>query len=185
MHRFTPLPWLTLALLTVLAVGAIALGLKEAPPTADLAVHNGAGEIMNLTSFTAVYTSEPQRETIRAELSPSGVARESLLAPNGSVIRSVTAKGARAREIFQPFSQILDVDGFVPRGTGFVAVELASSLVPRREAHDVSGIVRYKAVLRGGYLVDLTETFHVTTLAGTDHGTYKYSVVSVNGQPAP
>jgi len=185
MHRFTPLPWLVLALLTVLAFGAIALGLGQAPPTADLAVHNGAGEIVNLSSFTALYTSEPQGELIRAELSSSGVAKESLLSSKGTVIRSVSVSGAKAKEIFQPFSQILNVNGFAPRGGAFVSVERASSLVPPRQAHDVSGLVRYRAIVRSGYLVDLTETFRVTTLAGTDNGTYKYDVVSINGKPAP
>ena len=46
MRRRSPVPHLILGILTVLALGAVALGLVLAPTTANLTARNGAGEVL-------------------------------------------------------------------------------------------------------------------------------------------
>ena len=56
MRRF-PSAFLILGVLSLLAVGAVALGVAEAPTGTTLAVHNGAGETLGASRVTGHYTA--------------------------------------------------------------------------------------------------------------------------------
>lgn len=180
------MPTLVLGLLTVLAAGAVALGLLLAPATPDLTVHNGAGETLLAPSLTAYYSSvSPSRETVRVQYQAPDRMTETLLAagPGSRPLRSRTITGSQAAKILQPFDQLLKITGFTPAGGRFVGQQPASTLVPAAEASQVSGIVRYDVQVSGGYVVDVTESYRVTTPAGAQRGVYRYQVTSVGGQP--
>jgi hypothetical protein len=185
MRRNSIVPTLVLGLLTVLAAGAVALGLLLAPATPNLAVHNGAGETLLAPSLTAYYSSSEPRATVRIVYTAPDRLTESLLAhgPGSRPVRSVTIKGSRAVKALQPFEQLQQITGFTARGARFVAVQQASALVPADEASQISGSVVYSAALSGGYLVDVLDRFRVTTPSGTERGTDHYRVTSIGGQP--
>lgn len=180
------MPTLALGLLTVLAAGAVALGLLFAPATPDLVVHNGAGETLLAPSLTAFYSSvRPTKETVRIEYRAPDHLTETLLAagPGSRPVRSRILTGSSAVKALQPFDQLQQITGFTPVGSGFVAHRSASTLVPASESLQVSGTVTYDATVSGGSLVGITESYHVTTPIGTEHGVFHYLVTSIGGQP--
>lgn len=185
MRRNSIVPTLVLGLLTVLAGGAVALGLLLAPATPDLAVHNGAGETLLAPSVTAYYSSTAPQATVRIVYTAPDHLTESLLArgPGSRPVRSITIKGPRAVKALQPFQQLQTITGFTAKGARFVAVQQAATLVPANEAGQISGTVAYSAALDGGYLVDVLDRFRVTTPNGTQRGVDHYRVTSIGGQP--
>lgn len=179
------MPKLVLGVLTLLAAGAIVLGLVLAPTTADLTVHNGAGEILLAPSLTAYYRSVNPPETLRIAYTAPDRLEETLLSagPGSKPVRSRTIKGSRAAAALKPFDQLLTITGFSPVGSHFVAVAPFATFVPSSEAQLVSGSVTFVTTVRGGYTVGVTERSRVKTPNGTQRGTFVYTVTSVDGQP--
>jgi len=182
--RYSRLPVLVLSLLTVLALGALVLGLSEAPATADLTVHNGAGETANSTSVSALYSSSSPVETVRVDLLRPDLLKETLLKGNTAGVpeKTLTIKGSRSQQVMEPFSALLKITGFSAHGSTYVATEPASALVPPDEASQVTGSIRYTATVSGGYLVDLVEHYTVTTPGGPEAGTYHYRITDLGGR---
>jgi len=178
---------LVLSLLAVLAIGALVLGLSEAPATADLTVHNGAGETLGSASVGALYSSSSPVETVRVDLLGPDLLKETLLRGGASGVpeKTLTIKGSRSQEVLEPFSALLKITGFSPHGSTYVATESASTLVPPDEASQVTGSIRYTATVSGGYLVDLVEHYTVTTPGGPEAGTYHYQITDLGGQRIP
>jgi hypothetical protein len=188
MRRDSGLPWIILCLLIGLTVGMAVLGFTEAPAPADLAVHNGAGETVTASSFTAIYSSNSPAETIRIEVRPPDQVTEALLrgGPTGTPVRSVTVKGSSSvKKVLNPFSQLLKIAGFSERGSSYVATKPASTLVPADEASDFSGSIHYTATVSNGYLVDLVERYLVITPVGRQSGTYRYQITRIGGWNVP
>ena len=177
------MPHLILALLTVGAIGAAVLGLVLAPKTADLTVHNGAGETVLAPSVTALFSSDSPAERVRVVFTSPDRVTEILLGPNGKAVKSVSAQGNEALRALQPFQQIQKVTGWKASGSRFVASTPASSLVPAAEAPEVRGTITYSAAVSNGYLVDVLERYQVATPAGTEKGTDRYQVLRIAGQP--
>lgn len=183
MKRYSLLPVVVLALLTVLALGAAVLALSEAPATSDLTVHNGAGETLATPSLSALYSSSSPVETVRVDLLGPDLLKETLL--KGGPVKTLTIKGSRSQEVLGPFSALLKITGFSARGSTYVATEPASTLVPPDEASQVTGSIRYTATVSGGYLVDLVEHYTVKTPGGPESGTYHYRITDLGGQRTP
>jgi hypothetical protein len=179
---------LIVGVLTILTAGAVVLGLAQAPRTANLTVHNGAGETVNAPSLTAVYSSSSPAETVRVVLRAPDRVTESLLegGPAGAPVRTITEAGSGAvRRALAPLGGLLAVTGFTARGSAFVATRSASTLVAPDEASQVSGSIQYTATVSGGYLVGLTERYHVTVPGGTESGTDRYQITRIGGQRVP
>ena len=185
MRRSSIVPTLILGLLTVLSAGAVVLGLLLAPATPDLTVHNGAGETILAPSVTAYYSLSSPKTTYRIEYTAPDRLTETLLSggPGSKPVRSVSIKGSQASRALQPFLQLQRITGFTPIGARFVARQSASTLVPASERTEVSGTVAYAAAVTNGYVVGVTESYHVTTPSGLERGTDHYRVTSIGGQP--
>ncbi len=185
MRRSSVVPGLILGLLSVLSAGAVALGLLLAPATADLTVHNGAGETLLAPSVTAYYTVSSPRATYRIKYTAPDRLTETLLSrgPGSRPLRSVSLRGSQASRALQPFDQLQRITGFTPVGAGFVARQSASTLVPADERTQVSGTVSYAATLHSGYVVGVTESYRVTTPSGVERGTDHYRITRLGGQP--
>lgn len=181
------LPMLVLALLGVLSAGAVVLGLELAPATADLVVHNGAGELLAAPSLTAIYSSKTSHIYYKIVFESPDRATESLLAdgPNSPPSRSVHVTGTGALMAVSPFSAMETVTGFEAVGPRFVAERSAKSLSPAALRSRVSGTIRYSVSVVTGYLVDVVESFHIVFPAGAESGTDDYRVTRIAGQAAP
>src|SRR5580704_17514850 len=107
MRRRSPVPHLILGILTVLALGAVALGLVLAPTTANLTAHNGAGEILLAGRVTALY-SETGRSPGRFEYVAPDTLNVSLV--NGT--QSQTFRGSQVKAFFGPLTTVLSVTNF-------------------------------------------------------------------------
>lgn len=182
------LPLLVLGLLTILAAGAVVLGLLQAPPTADLTVHNALGETTQASSlvYYVTATTAPGEVARIAYRSSPATATETLFTggAHGRAVRRKTVTGPLARrDALQSLTKIESVTGFSPVGPAFVATQSASTLVSPAERHEVSGSLGYTATVRGGYLVGLVARFHIVTPDGTQTGTDRLRVTNVGGQP--
>jgi hypothetical protein len=189
MKRRPVVPLLILGLLGVLSVGAVVLGLKWSPPTSDLLVHNGAGELTYATHLTALYSNQSTQQHIRVVYTAPDHVTESLLSggPGSPPKRTVHVKGAQAARALGPFVTIQKVTGFTAKGPDFVASEPASSLyrnLPEALRAKVSGTVTYQVTLNGGYMINMLESFNVHTPVGSQTGSYQYKITTINGQPA-
>ncbi len=186
MRRRSPVPALVLAALTVLAVGAAVLGLVQAPPTPDLTVHNGAGEIGYASSLTYLESvSTNSREVIRVTFQAPDRITETVLL-DGRRVRSTTVASPSARtRALAPFTFVGRLSRFSARDSSFVATRPVKSLFPASERSRVSGTVTYSARVSGGYLVAVVVHYRYTAPGGSSTGSERVRVTSINGQPAP
>jgi hypothetical protein len=182
-----PWPLLIVGLMGLLAVGAVVLGLAMAPSTPDLLVHNGAGELLYAPSLTALYSNKTSGEYIRIVWKSPDHATESLLkgGPGSPAVRTVHVKGARASETIVPLTKMQTVTGFEAKGSDFAAQQPASSLFTAQRAPQVKGTVKYLVTLHGQFLVNVVESFNITTPVGTQTGAYQFRVTTIGGQPVP
>jgi hypothetical protein len=185
MDRRMMLPVLVLGLLGALSVGAVILGLSMAPTTADLLVHNGAGELTYASSLTATYSNKARAEYVRVHYVNPDEATEALLqgGPHGTPSHREYAHGTKAMQAIAPFTKVQKVTGFTASGSNYLATEPASSLYTTARGRAVTGTVKYLVTLQDGYLVNLVQTFNVQTPVGPFKGQYQYQVTHINGQP--
>jgi hypothetical protein len=176
-----------LCLLIGLAVGAAVLGLRQAPPAADLALHNAAGETLAAPSLKAVYTSASKSEVVGVQFQAPSQATETLLrgGPAGAPDEVAHISGARALESLSPISALLKVSGFVSNGPTFVGSEPISSLITAAEARQVSGSIRYTVTVKSGYVVKVVEREVVTTPEGSESGGGTYQLLRIGNWPVP
>jgi hypothetical protein len=167
-----------------LAVGAAVLGLRQAPPGADLAVHNAAGETLAAPSLSAVYTSASGSEVVGVAYRAPAQAVETLIkgGPIGTPHQVAHVTGKKALGALGPVDQLLKVDGFISHGSTYVGSEPVSSLVTATEARQVSGSIRFAVTVHGGYVVKVVEREIVTTPAGSETGGGTYRIDSIAGQ---
>ncbi len=184
MRRDSGAPILILCLLVGLAVGAAVLGLRQAPPGADLAVHNAAGETLAAPSLSAVYTSASGSEVVGVAYRAPAQAVETLIkgGPIGTPHQVAHVTGKKALGALGPVDQLLKVDGFISHGSTYVGSEPVSSLVTATEARQVSGSIRFAVTVHGGYVVKVVEREIVTTPAGSETGGGTYRIDSIAGQ---
>lgn len=187
MQRSSRLPFLILGLLTVLAVGMAVLGLSEAPPTADLTVHNGAGETLTAPSFTARFTYKSSPEVIKVQFLAPDQVTETLVrgGPTGRPPESRTVKGPSALKVLEPVSELLKIDGFVQHGSTYVGSQPIADLIPASEAREVSGTIRYAVTVTGGYVVKVAYHETVLTPEGTETDSGTFHVTTIGNAKAP
>jgi len=180
-------PILVLCLLIGLAAGAAVLGLRQAPPAADLALHNAAGETLAASTLSAVYTSASGSEVVGVQYRAPDRATETLVkgGPAGVPLRVAHITGAKAVDALSPVSQLLKVHGFTSHGPTFVGSEPIASLITATEARQVSGSIRYTVTVDGGYVVKVVEHEVVTTPGGSESGGGTYRIGRINGQRVP
>jgi len=179
------LPVLVLGLLGALSVGAVILGLSMAPATADLLVHNGAGELTYASSVTSVWSNKAGSEYIGVHYVNPDQATESLLqgGPNGKPTHSEHVQGPTAIKALGPFTKMQTVTGFTASGSNYVATEPASTAYTTPRGKSLTGTVQYLVTLQDGYLVNVVQTFHAQSPIGPFKGAFQYLVTHVNGQP--
>src|SRR5580704_8784891 len=102
MRRRSPVPHLILGILTVLALGAVALGLVLAPTTADLTARNGAGEVLLAGNVTAI-VAQPNSPLLRAVYVAPDYGHLSTL--KGT--RSQTVPADQAKTLLAPINRVL------------------------------------------------------------------------------
>lgn len=188
MRRDSWAPFLILALLVGLAAGGAALGLSQAPPGADLAVHNGAGETVAASRITAYYTPRTAPELIRIDYSSTGQSTETLVrgGPPGRPPEVRHVPAAQAKQLLTPVSQLLDVKGFTRVGSAYHGSQpVATLLHTAREAAVISGTVRYKATVINGYVVDVTQSASLRTPRGTATEGGHYHITEISGWKVP
>lgn len=155
MRRF-PLAFLILGVLSLLAAGALVLGVLESPTiTANVAVHEGAGATLAATRVAGAYTASYLPDDIVSFVfSAPDKATEVARSPKGVVKKRRSVRGADATAILQPVRVLSRFDNFVqqPDGT-YVSTEAITRLVPARERKEISGTYRTTVRLAGGYVV--------------------------------
>jgi hypothetical protein len=184
-----------LGLLTVLAAGAVVLGLSEAPATADLLVHNGAVATVGASSLTAVYQDGTTGRYVRVEYRSPDQTTEYLLkdGPNSAPVQTQHVPASEAKSVLNPFSQLELVTGFKAQGPDFVAVSSATPFLPPAERQAVKGTIRFVASVATGFLVHVVESYHLTIRTTTPTGTRTsprtgtddFKVTAIGGEPAP
>ncbi len=175
-------PLAVLGVLTLLAAGAVVLGLFQAPKTPNLVVHNGAGEAILAKQLTIVFTTPAttQREAIDYQAPQTAVVR----IYNGSTVlrRTVVRSPQVPVQIFQPFRELQTVNNFqAAPANRFVGTFPAADLVPPNERAFVTGTVHATATVTNGYVVRLRLVATLTTPAGTSSGEQTYCVSRIDG----
>jgi hypothetical protein len=159
-------PLLVLAIVGVLTVGAVVLGLEQAPATADLLVHNAAGELIAAPSFTAQETVGP-KEYVRLDYTAPDHFSESLIT-SGRVEKMIRLKATQVPNALATFG-LVGVKGlFKAKGSEFVASEPAADLYPAADRSRVKGTAKFVVKVRTGYVVDEDESIRVIIAGGTD-----------------
>ncbi len=194
-RRRSPVPHLILGVMTVLAIGAVILGLALAPNTSVLTVHNGAGTTLLANQVTVVVSEPSSSERILITYVAPDYAKETLLSGGSAGVGhpSRTYHGAQAKtlgdRVLQPVSELQKMTAFVKTGTGsatrYTGRLPASELVPANEAHLVSGHLTAIAQVTNGYVVRVTEKANLTTPAGTTKETIHSLFTKVDGWTVP
>lgn len=180
--RRIPLAFVLLGILSLLSAGAVALGVWQAPTSADLAVHNGAGETLSASRVKGHYTSTSLQGIVIsfAYVAPDK-ATEVAKDRTGKVRGRRSVNGVSALSVLQPVRQLLGITNFVQKGGDFVSTEPASSLVPLAQRAQVSGTYRTTVTLAGQYVVRV-----MLDLSAVDQGqrisqSVRYDLTRVGG----
>ncbi len=177
MRRRSPVPHLILGVLTVLALGAVALGLVLAPTTADLTARNGAGETLLAGNVTAVVT-QPGSPVLRAVYIAPDYGHLSTL--KGA--QSKTLHGPQAKGLLSPLTKVLQVTSFTQsRPSVYVGTVPLDKLLSPAQAAAVQGTFTVTATVSNGYVVKVVEQANLR--AGTRRTTsgLTYRITTVNG----
>ncbi|MHB8317680.1 MAG: hypothetical protein ACYDEP_00400 [Acidimicrobiales bacterium] len=189
MDRRSGIPLSLLGLLVLLAIGASALALSEAPRSADLAVHNAVGETLSASSFRAVTSthattngqSYAQGERISYN-SPSKVVVSVSTSTSPHGVRIVLTH-AQESTFFSHFRQLSTTKGWVSHGRYFTIVQPASSLVPQSAAKLVSGSVVTDVYVTDGYLTSVVQHIDATEGGQTSVQIGRFDFLEIGGRP--
>lgn len=184
------MPWLLLALLSVLTAGGLLLGLVEAPAAADLAVHNAAGETATAGSFSASLVAVARSVGAPAVVRFAGqvdyrapdTVQISHIQGQGVAPAVLTLTGARATAYLDPLALLDRFSAFRRHGATFTASLPVARLIPAIEARQVSGSYRVAVVVGGDRVTALTERVLLVTPAGTTLQTLRYVFHRIDGQ---
>jgi len=170
--------------MTVLAIGAVVLGLVMAPTTTDLTVSNGAGQTLLASQVNALYTRSGTPAVVKVEYVAPDFGRQTIVAGVPGH-HSLTVHGAKAKALLAPVSDVLNISGFTKTGTHsgtvYVGSESASKLVPPSEAALVSGTLQAKVTVLNGYVTNVVETLNVHTPGGSNTQGIRYRITEVDG----
>ncbi len=180
-RRF-PLSFLLLGVLSLLAAGALALGVLESPTvTANVAVHNGAGETLHATRIAGVYTASYLPKVVisfvfTAPDKATEVARNS----QGAVQRRRSVVGSTATSILQPIRVLTSLHNFTLQHDGsYVSTEPVAQLVPPSQRSAISGTYRTTVRLTGGYVVEVGLVIHAVEQGHRLSETIDYKLSSI------
>jgi len=177
MRRRSPVPHLILGILTVLALGAVALGLVLAPTTANLTARNGAGEVLLAGNVTAV-VAQPNSPPIRVVYVAPDYGRESTL--KGS--RSRTLPAEQAKTLLAPVSRVLQVTDFTQaRPSVYVGTVPLDKLFSPTEAASIHGTFTVTATVSNGYVVKVVEQANLRSGAQRTTSGLTYRITTVGG----
>lgn len=185
------LPWLLLGLLSVLAVGALVLGLVEAPAAADLAVHNATGETLSASSFSADISAlagpagapAAARFLGRIDYTAPDTVRVSHIAGRTTGPAAITLTGPRARNYLGPLTALRRFSDFRRVGATFTASLPVARFVPPLEARLVHGTYRVAITVGGNRVTAVTEQVLLITPSGTTRQTVRYVFLEIGGEP--
>jgi hypothetical protein len=177
MRRRSPVPHLILGILTVLALGAVALGLVLAPTTADLTARNGAGEVQLAGNVTAVI-AQPNSPLLRAVYVAPDFGRLSTL--KGA--RSRTLPANEAKTLLAPVGRVLQVTSFTEvRPSVYVGTVPLDKLFSPAEVASIHGTFTVTATVSNGYVVRVVERPNLRSGAQRTTSTLTYRITTVNG----
>ncbi|HEX3947787.1 MAG TPA: hypothetical protein VHW47_08775 [Acidimicrobiales bacterium] len=189
MQRRSPVPHLILGIMTLLAAGAVVLGLVLAPTTTDLTVHNGAGQTLLASQVTALYTRTASNAVVRIQYVAPDFGRETLISGGPAKVarRSVTYHGQQAQALLGPVTEVLQIGSFTKVGhqSVYVGTEPAAKLVPVSEASLVSGSLRATVTVTNGYVVKVIEKVNLTTPGGSTKEGIHYNITRVDNWKVP
>ncbi len=154
MRRF-PSAFLILGVLSLLAVGAVALGVAEAPTGTTLAVHNGAGETLGASRVTGHYTASYLGTDVVSFRYVPGSASLVARTTGGKVQGRRSVSGSNAIGILEPVKALLTVTQFTQHGSLYQSTEPIADIVPARQRATVSGHYRTAVRMAGGYVVSV------------------------------
>jgi hypothetical protein len=144
-----------MGVLTLLAAGAIALGVVQSPTSTDLQVHNGAGETLGASKVVGHFTASYLGADVVSFAYAPGAATEVARGPHGEVKARRSLSGSKAIGVLQPVQSLLSITNFTQQGSLFVSSEPVADLVPAAERSAVSGTYRTSVRLLGGYVVSV------------------------------
>lgn len=177
--------------MTVLAIGAVILGLVLAPNTTTLTVRNGVGEVAEAGQVTAL-VHQPSRGTVlRITYVAPDYGKETLLAggPAGLGHPSKTYHGKQAKTLLGPVTELVKATSFTKTGTGaatrYHGRIAGATLVTPAEAALVHGYLAVTVKVTNGYVVDVLEKAHLHTPLGATRGVIRYGVTQVDGWTVP
>lgn len=187
--RRVPLAFVLLGVMSLLAAGALTLGILQSPTGATTFVHNDALATLSAPSV-AGQVSEGSRSggtQVTALFTYTAAARRGTeTARSGSVgPRTRTFTGARAVQLVSPITEILTLSGFSGRGATFVLTATVASIVPARERPLVRGTFSEVVTASGGYVVAVVETYHVIELGHRVDARIDYRLRRIGGREAP
>jgi hypothetical protein len=183
------LPHLIVGMLTLLALGAIVLGLAGAPRTPDLQVHNAVGNTFAASSFVARATTV---NATPGQASQTQIARIIYTAPEkvtvvgvgGDVTKGSVERyhGAQAEVVLSGFVITDPFNGWIAHGSTYTLVEPASKIVTAASA-PVKGVAKTVITLDGRYVATLHE--HVSYVYQGQRHSFDGQLVflSINGSP--
>ncbi len=152
--RRTPVSFLLLGLLTLLAAGGAVLGALQAPTGTDLAVRNGAGETLLAERVTGSYTtSQLNGVVVSFDFRAPDFASEKATGPHGKVEGRRSLTGPQAAGVLEPVRELLSLPEFSAHGSLYQSTLPASTLVPVATRARVTGTYRTRVQLEGGYVV--------------------------------
>lgn len=151
-RRF-PLAFVILGVLSLLAAGALVLGLVQAPTGTDLVVHNGAGETLQASAVTGHYTESDLGSDVISFTYVPGSTHLVERGPHGKVLGQRSVAGANAIGILEPVQALLGIDHFTAHGSTYRSTEPVADLVPANERREVKGTYRTTVRLAGGFVV--------------------------------
>lgn len=185
MQRRRLYPHLVLAVMTVLAIGAVILGVVMSPNGTDLAVHNAAGETLRAGTVSGSYTTS----TLRGE-SIEFVYRspDTVIAHFSGPVKGVnhapqTTKGATAANVLSPVKELQTVTGFTGHGSVYLASETIKKLVAPAVRSSVTGTLRAVATVATGYVVRVQEHISATQGGRKINQLLDYRLTRVDGWP--
>ena len=179
------MPHLIMGVLTLLSVGAVILGLAEAPRTPDLQVHNAFALTLATTRFVAKVTQvdttpgkSPQVQTIRVSyVKPDTVIAT---APNGQTKRYT---GAAEKTFLAGFATLEPLNGWIAHGSTYALTGLPAADALVTSARGVTGTSSETIVVSGKYVASLHE--HVSYTYQGVHRLFDgyLRFVSIDGTP--
>jgi hypothetical protein len=165
-RRHFGLPWIILCALGGLALGGVALGLLQAPASADLAVHNAVGETLAAPTFVAVSSSSQTRAVTRLDFRAPAHLVLTSSATTGP--KKLVLNGTAATRVLQPISALSTVNGFTNQ-RGLYTAPLVNPALTREGAS--AGVA---LTVKNGYLTSVLEKITINSSQG--NGTLTGSV---------